>query len=290
MGRTLYLKETRSNGLRVLRDGPSVLIAAREKANRRVPVRLISRVVVMGNVRLDASAITLFAENDIPVVLLNPASEEVAVVIPYNHKLPSHYEEQKIFLSSRENIRYFETWVDAKRTVIQVNVLSRLLRSFAGRLRYGIGEGNYRELLSRMKPASEEKWTVAMGMVTNLFRGLIIEPLMRADLDPHLGILHRRHNFGLALDVCYIMGAESDAQCLQFFRRAKKNSYMKRRGNAWIITDAGVRDIVQRFENRKSVLENMIDQIIDELFELMREIGSGSKAEISSFRKQQAQG
>jgi len=274
MGRTLYLNGSRGKGLAVLRDGPSVLIASREKACRRVPVRLIGRVVIMGNVRVDARAITLFTGNDVPVVFLSRTAEEVAVAIPYNHRLPAHYEQQKVFLESQHNTGRFKEWADTKRMVIQSNVLKRMFRSLAGILRYGVGEGNYQELLSGMKPSDEEQWETVTNVVHNLLRGLIIEHLMKAGLDPHLGVVHRRHNFGLALDICHIMGAESDVQCLQFFRRAGDRPYIEKKGRRWVVTDAGMLNIVQRFENRRRTLDSLVAQIIDEIFELMRELNT----------------
>lgn len=271
MGRTLYLSEN-DNALSVRRDGPSVWIERREKAGQRVPARLLGRVVIIGNVRLDAGTITLFTENDIPVVFMNRSAEEVAVAIPYNHRLPSHYEEQKVFLMSAETISRYEQWAQAKRTVIQVGTLKRLYSGIASRIRYGIGEGNYQELLADLKPRSEEKWRLAMNVITNLFRGMIIERLLKADLDPHLGVLHRRHNFGLALDFCHILGAESDLQCIQLFRSEDLDSFMELTSKGWRVTARGMRSIVHRFENRRAVLENMVEITIDEIFELMREL------------------
>ncbi|MEW6108115.1 MAG: CRISPR-associated endonuclease Cas1 [Nitrospirota bacterium] len=271
MGRTLYLSENRDDIL-VVRDGPSVLIKGRETAGRRVPVRLLGRVIIIGNIRIDAGAITLFAENDIPVVFMNRKSDETAVAIPYNHRLPTHYEEQRVFLANEENIRRYEHWAGTKRMVIQVNMLRRIYRAIAPKIKYGLGEGNYQEVLSHMKPKSEEKWQIVMGIITNLFRGLIVEHLLKADLDPHMGVIHRRHNFGFALDVCHIMGAESDMQALQFFRRAEDSDYIERAKDGWRITNYGMRNIVHRFENRRKELHNMAEGIIDELFELMREL------------------
>jgi len=274
MGRTLYLKDGGGKGLTVLRDGPSVLITSRGKASRRVPARLMSRVVIIGNVRVDAAAITLFTENDIPVVFLNRSAEEVAVVVPYNHRLPDHYERQKVFLESLQNAGRFRKWADTRRMLIQSNVLRRIYRSLAPRLKYGIGEGNYQELLSGMKPQDEERWMAVMNVVNNLLRGLIVGHITKAGLDPHMGVIHRRRNFGLVLDICYIMGAESDMQGLQFFRCAKNNNYIEKKGQRWTVTDAGMRNIIQRFENRRQSLENMTAQIIDEIFELMRELNT----------------
>ncbi len=271
MGKTLYLNES-AGDLYVKRDGPSVWITARETAGRRVPARLLSRVVVMGNIKLDARAITLFAENDIPVVFMDNSAEETAMALPYNHRLPSHYDEQKVFLESEENTGRYEKWAQAKRTVFQMDVLRKLAPSLSGLLTFGIGEGNYQQVLSELKPKSEDKWSVITGIINSLFRGLIMEHVLKADLDPHTGVIHRRHNFGFVLDICYIVGAESDIQAVQFFRAERKVSLMEKRQNAWRVAEPGMRDIIHRFENKRVRLSNLVGTVIDEIFELMREL------------------
>ncbi len=269
MGRTLYLNE--NSNINVTRDGPSVWIQWCSGSGQRVPARLISRVVIIGNVKLEAGAITLFTENDIPVVFLTKSGEEVAVALPYNHKLPTHYEEQKVFLETAENSQRFENWANTKRMVIQVSIMRRLYRKSSYKFKFGFGEGNYQKLLSPFKPRSEDKWTAVTNVINNLFRLLIIEHLIKAGLDLHMGVIHRRHNFGLALDICYIMGGESDLQAIKFFRCAKSDHIEKISGN-WTLTDKGMRNIIQRFENRKVALHNIVSSIIDEIFELMRQL------------------
>jgi hypothetical protein len=270
MGRTLYLSEYK--GVRVMRDGPSVWIKRMDRSGQRVPVRLVSRVVIIGNVKIDAGSITLFTENDIPVVFMNYSGEQGAVAVPYNHKLHKHYEEQKVFLEAPENSERYVKWAEAKRMVIEVGILKRLFHHMAYKFRFGVGEGNYQELLAELKPSDDDKWLMVAGTVNNLLRGLIIEHVLRADLDPHLGVIHRRQNFGLALDICYIMGGESDMQTLQFFRCAKTGYYLESKDNRWTVTREGMKNIIQRFENRRDALNNMAEIIIDELFELMREL------------------
>lgn len=270
MGRTLYLNENR--GLRVLRDGPSLWIKWADRSDQRVPLRLVSRVVIIGNVKLDAGAITLFTEHHIPVIFMNHSGEESAVAIPYNHRLAKHYEEQKVFLETIENTERYIKWAETKRMVIQVNVLKRIYKKIAYKIRFGLGEGDYQAILSRLKPSETEKWTVVTNIINNLFRGFITEHILKADLDPHLGIIHRRHNFGLALDLCYAIGAESDLQSLQFFRSAVIDNFIYKTGGSWKVTPNGVKDIIHRFENKKNYLSNMIEITIDEFFELMREL------------------
>jgi CRISPR associated protein Cas1 len=270
MGRTLYLNECR--GLRVLRDGPSIWISRSDRAGQRVPVRLISRVIIIGNVKLDSGVITLFTDHDVPVVFMGYSGNETAVAIPYNHRLAKHYSEQQVFLDGHEHIERYITWADTKRMVIQVETLNRIFKRADGKLRFGLGDGNYQMILSRLRPVDEEQWCVVTGIVNNIFRGMIIERLLRADLDPHLGVLHRRHNFGLALDICHIMGAESDIQAVQFFRCPGQKPCIGKKGNSWAVTAEGMRNIIQRFENRREALANIVELIIDELFALMREL------------------
>lgn len=270
MGRTLYLSENK--GVRVMQDGPSVWVKWMDNSGQRIPVRLVSRVVIIGNVKIDSGAITLFTENDVPVVFMNHSGGEVAVAIPYNHRLAKHYEEQKVFLETPENSGRYRKWAETKRMVIQVDVLKRLFRKIDYEIRFGVGEGNYQELLASLKPSDEDRWLTVSGVIANLFRGIIIECLIKADLDPHIGVLHRRHTFGLALDLCYVMGGESDLQGLQFFRSPFVELYMKRRDGQWRLTETGMKNIIQRFENRRAALTNMVEMVIDELFELMREL------------------
>jgi CRISPR/Cas system-associated endonuclease Cas1 len=273
MEKALYINQT--NKPVVMRDGPSVWVTEEGRAGRRIPVRLINRVVIIGNVRVDAGAIMLFSSSNIPITFLDSRAKETAVVIPYNHRLPKHYKEQKILLASEDNIRRYKKWVNSRRTLIQLNFVKRFLPGLFKILRHkGFGEGNYQEILKGIRRVSEDKWHVINNVVVEIFRNMIIERLIKADIDPHLGVIHRRHNFGLALDICYIMGGEIDIQSVQFFRSDKKRDMMVRKDNHWIITDKGIKNIVHRFENRYNENKRLLEEIIDELFELIREMST----------------
>jgi CRISPR/Cas system-associated endonuclease Cas1 len=271
MGRTLYINHT--NKPVVFRDGPSIWVKEKGKAGRRIPARLVGRVIIIGNVTLDSGTITLFTNKNIPITFMNNRSEESAVVIPYNHRLPDHYKEQMIFLDSDENIGRYEEWANAKRALLQLNLLRRYLPALAIKLEQrGFGEGNYQEILKGLRRVGEEQWLIANGVVSNIFKNMVIESVLRADLDPHIGVIHRRHNFGLALDICYIMGGEIDIQCLQFFRSANFDSLMFKDKGRWVVTNEGIKNIAHRFENKRKEMKEKVENIIDELFILMREL------------------
>lgn len=271
MGRTLYINQT--NKPEILRDGPSVWIKEEGMAGRRIPARLVSRVIIIGNVTLDSGAITLFAENNTPITFMDNATDETAVVIPYNHRLPDHYKEQRIFLESHETIEHYEQWANSKRALLQMPLIRKYMPKLSGRLeKNGFGEGNYQEFLKGLRKVGERKWLVVNGIINNIFRNMIVEKLMKNGLDPHLGVIHRRHNFGLALDICYIMGGSSDMQTMQFFNACKERNLIEKIKDHYLVTNEGMKDIVQRFENRRASLQDKTENIIDEIFALMREM------------------
>lgn len=271
MERTLYLNENKN--LRVLRDGPSVWIKEEGKAGSRVPARLIGRVVIIGNVKIESGVITLFTERDIPVTFINYSGDSVAVALPYNDKLPRHYEEQKIFLKNDENTLRYKNWLESRRKEIQLNVIKRLSKRIHYKfMKYGFREKDYNSIINQFRKCNLEQWQVVTGIISNLFREMIIGCLIRADLDPHMGVFHRRHNFSLALDIGYVFGAEIDIQSLQFLKQINENIYLIKLNKNWSVSKEGMKDIIHRFENRKNHLINITEQLVDDIFEMMRDL------------------
>ena len=271
MDRTLYLNEKK--GLKVFRDGPSIWIREEGKASRRVPVRLISRVVIIGNLKLEAGVITLFTDNKVPVTLISRKGESVAVVMPYHDNLPLYYQSQKAFLSTEKNINRFKDWLYARRRFLEIYVLKRLSVKIAGEfIRQGFRMRDYRRVIARFNPFGKARWDIVKAVVENLFREMTVSCIIKADLDPHTGAMYRRHNFSLVLDICYIIEPLIDLQTIQFLRIAGKEDYLTKGAEGWSITDKGIKDIVQRYENSRKKLHPSVERLIDNLFELMREL------------------
>ncbi len=271
MDRTLYLNENK--GLKVYRDGPSVWIKEEGKAGSRVPARFIGRVVIIGNVKIESGIITLFTDRDIPVSFINYSGESVAVALPYNDRLPRHYEEQKIFLKNEKNTLRFKNWAESRRKEIQLNVIKRLSKKiFYKFTKFGFREKDYLNIINQFRKCNLEQWQLVTGIISYLFREMVIGCLIRAELDPHTGILHRRHNFSLALDLCYIFEAEIDIQSIQFIKQASENNYFIKENKNWLVSKEGMKDIIHRFENRKNQIINITEQLIDDIFEMMREL------------------
>jgi CRISPR/Cas system-associated endonuclease Cas1 len=271
MDRTLYLNENK--GLRVFRDGPSIWIREDGKAGRRVPARLVGRVVIMGNIKLESGVITLFTDRDVPVTFINCRGDSVAVALPYNEKLPRYYEEQKVFLETEENADRFKSWLHAKNKEMQLHVIQRLSKKLA--LKFagdGFRERDYRKIIQQFRTCSEDQWQVILGIAASLFREMTVGCLIKAGLDPHVGVLHRRYNFSLAFDLCHILEPETEIQCLQFASGAKENKHMMKDYGNWLVTKDGMKDIIQRFENRRKQVQDIVERLIDDIFVMIREL------------------
>ena len=269
MDRTLYLSEKET--LTVARDGPSIWISENGKAPRRIPARIIGRVVIVGNLRIEAGAITLFTENNIPVTFLDNRGKEIAVALGYNDGFSRYYEAQKLLISRTEHIERIKDWIKAKRRRLQLLVLKRLSKELSNKfINEGFREKDYLLIFDRQRP--RETWEIVLNVINGIFREMVISCLIRAGLDPHLGVLHRRHNFGLALDICYILEPEMHLQGIRFLRGAQRKGYIERTSDGWMVSKEGMKDIALRFENRREMIVEFVESLIDDIFEMIREL------------------
>jgi CRISPR/Cas system-associated endonuclease Cas1 len=271
MERTLYLTEKR--GMEVMRDGPSIWVREPGTSGRRIPARLLGRVIVVGNVKLDAGTITLFSYHNIPITFMNRDGTEVAVALAYNHLLESHREEQQVLLESEETAERFRIWTKAHRRTVQLRTVRKLSRDAARVFsKMGMRERDYQDFITRQITVGQKPRVLVHEAFHNLYRETILRGLVRADLDPHLGVVHRRVNYGLALDLWEIMAADADLQTAQFFRQERWEKLLRNDGGQWSLAPVGMRDIAQRFENRQKIVVGLVEKLIDDLFALIREL------------------
>ena len=273
MEKTLYLNENRE--MRVVRDGPSLWITIGNRAGCRVPARLVSRVVITGNVRLDAGCITLFTENGIPVIFINRRGELLATALGIiNPDLRLKERQTCLFANTVYRPRVLN-WIKASRKNLQLSLIRYLGYKKGIFSKKGFRERDFKEVISRYLPEDDRCVFIVKGMVSGLLYELLTSIVIRADLDPHLGIIHRRYNMGLVRDLAYIMEAEVLRQTIQFFRLKKWDFYFTRNSNNNAEKDlnpAGVRSVVMRFESHRDRLTNIADGLIDDIFNLMREL------------------
>ncbi|MBF0608515.1 MAG: CRISPR-associated endonuclease Cas1 [Candidatus Magnetobacterium sp. LHC-1] len=273
MDRTLYLNEAK--GIEIVRDGPSLLVKESGKANRRIPVRLIGRVFISGNVKLESGVFSLLAENQIPVMLMSVSGDNGSVCLPYNDRLPLYYDKQRIFIETEDNVSRFKAFCVSWRKRFQIEALTIMAKTQAQSfLEEGIKESEYCQAMAGYFTAYERQIKTVRRIVSNLSRGLIVEMLVKARLDPHMGVVHRRQNFGFALDISYILSPETDLQCVIFLQSCKGNNIDINSIHGGCGLRDVMRDIAGRYEGRRKRLGEKIELIIDDLFSLMRELGA----------------
>lgn len=268
MERTLYLNENTT--LDVIRDGPSLVVKEEGKSGRRVPARMIQRVVITGNIKLETGLITLFTQNNVPITFLDKKGNQIAVTLPYKQHLAEHDKVQRIFLESDYTTQRFMTFLRAYRQRVQIDVLKRLLKSQIPD-RYvtvGLKEEEYQQVINNATSPYRDIFHSIHNAVSALFAEMVISKLIASELDPHMGVMHRRQDFGFALDICHILGPEIDLQSIQFFYGKKGVDHRKQKE----MTSEERKAIAVRFENRKDVVVIMTEHIIDGMFELIREL------------------
>lgn len=249
MERTLYLKE--SPGLKVSRDGPSLWIERPHAAGQRVPVRLIRRVLIAGNVALDTDSLTVFAERGVPITLLDRDGMPVAHVwsaAPATLARRSHQAAALEDADVRERVAaLFRAWERGRRLVLA----SRLDPITAARWRrVGVRTGAYEAWIvqqARLRgvPLSRR------GTVRGALETLALEAITKGGWDPHLGVLDGASPMGFVRDCATALGAEADRLWLE---------------SGPVATGDGAaslsRDLAALFERHRPRLSTLLDRLL----------------------------
>ncbi len=257
MERTLYLKET--PGLRVSRDGPSLWIERRHTAGQRVPVRLIRRVLIAGNVALDTESLMAFAERGVPITLLNREGEPLAVVLGCAAGLFARRGHQAAALEDPRLRDRLCAWLRAWERGRRLALASRLDPVTAARWRQ---EG--------LRPLDYERWITRQARLRGVslrrrgfFRAalqtLALEAIVEAGWDPHLGALHRAQPMGLVRDC--VAALQSDADLVWLDSGSE-------------ISDAAdplPRALAELFESRRPRLAMLLRRLLDQFAIMMWE-------------------
>lgn len=257
----------------VARDGPSLWITMGNKAGRRVPARIINRVIITGNVKLDSGVITLFTGNGVPVTFLNRKGDIIGTALGVVNPDWRLKERQTMLFSNSLYRSRVLNWITAKRRNCQMQLLKDLacqdVKIFIAK---GLREKDFKKALSGFIPVDETVVRIVSGTVKGMAYELVTNCLLTSDLDPHLGVLYRRYNMGLVRDLCYIIEAEIARQTVQFFRLKRWDVYLESQNREWMLNPAGMRSIAMRFESHQKRVQEIIGCLIDDIFQLMREL------------------
>lgn len=267
--RTLYLNENRR--LVVKRDGPSLWMEDGEKAGRRVPVRLISEVIVRGSVMIDSDALILLVEHGVPVSFIN--NRVIATALPRDYT--SSYLSEKV-----ERLAYSEDgraktleWLSSRRRNFQAMMIKDLFKEASDFIdRKGFREIDYRKYMECLlaRDLGKDKVAVVSLVLDGLFHELVLRRVLEIGFDPHLGFLHRHLDFGFVKDLCHILESERDRQLVKFFRSPSVGECLHKSNGRWMINSMGMKKIAISFENHKKKILEYINILLDDFFGILR--------------------
>jgi CRISPR/Cas system-associated endonuclease Cas1 len=274
MDRTLYLSEKEK--MTVITDGQSILVKEKAKADRRVPSRLIERVIIIGNVKLDSSSITLFTERSVPVTFLDNSGRVLATVMKYSENFRDRMAYQYRFVADGSSLSEFREFAFSKRK----NLMLYVIRDFNKTLwhifvRKGFSEKDFRSFISKNIKADERDRNVVSSFISGLLHETALKIIIANEFDPHFGIINRGKNFGFVKDFLFMMDAEKERQLLMFFRNKQGKEILRKTSSGLLIDEEFRLEIINRYENRLSLIKNEIEFIFDDFFKLIREVSYG---------------
>lgn len=208
MDKTLYVSENPT--IRIRRDGPSLWIEQDGSAGRRIPARLIRRVIIRGNVSLDSGSLLLFTERGVPITLIRQDGRCRAVVLPIHGGNERRRARQRSTWEDPEKRERLVAWLAAWEHGRRVALITRLDPSQVRLWKHtGFrGEDYDAWLAERFDLCLKENGERAFA--ASLLFEYILAHVTGEGWDPHVGIRHAAGPLGFVHDVTDALGAEAD--------------------------------------------------------------------------------
>lgn len=265
MKRTLYINENERH-IYVKVDGPSLIICSPYIAERRIPLPMIGRVIIFGNISIDSEILTCLADANIPVLFVSKWARSFSFSLNVHYAITKRSSKLDRLVKDQRKMTEFFNWAKDEKAFLEANVLKSLARCKAG-----INSTDYQEVILFFMPYDLIKWKTVRNIIRILFWSLIVEELLNKNLNPHQGLIHNRRPFGLVRDYAYIMTPEIDMQALQFFKSDSLDALIKPAEGAFLLTSRGIHNIINRFENKQYIPRHISQVITDKIFELVGE-------------------
>lgn len=264
MKKTLYLNGSDSL-YRLSLDGPSLLITSPDTAARRIPVTMLGKVIVYGNITLESDTLTYLSENNIPVLLISKWARGESILISLNYSMSLPCIKLESIVRDEKKARDFIDWARRMRAFLQRIIAKKLYH-----YNCNISGDDYKKLIYMLMPENKNHWRIVKNILRMLFWSSIIEELINNQFNIHCGIMHNKTSFGLVRDYYYILHPETDLQALQFFRSDSVDLLINRKkNNQPLLNSRGIHNIVHRFENKQYFFTKMIKTISNKLTELL---------------------
>jgi CRISPR/Cas system-associated endonuclease Cas1 len=208
MDRTLYLNE--SDRVKLVVDGPSLWVTPKGKAGRRIPARLIGRVVIFGNVRVGIDMIVLFAARGIPVSFYSRKGEPLATALPRMPVPGVNADRLRDAMETAGGMERLADWMKSRRTAFMLEWLREAGHPMAAAIESsGLDEASYERAAAR-RFGDAARYAETAGLLRGMVEETALNVIVKAGLDAHIGIRQNGRDFGLCADFGWIMRGEID--------------------------------------------------------------------------------
>lgn len=208
MDRTLYLNE--SDRVKLVVDGPSLWVTPKGKAGRRIPARLIGRVVIFGNVRVGVDMIALFASRGTPVSFYTRKGEPLATALPRMPVPGVNADRLRDAMETADGLELLVNWMKSRRTGIILSWLREISPPVAEEIAVkGFDEAAYSRMVIR-RAGGEPRYAEVAAILRGMVEETTLNVIGKAGLDAHIGIRQNGRDFGLCADFDWMMRGEID--------------------------------------------------------------------------------
>jgi len=275
--RTLYLAGR--DGVQVRRQGASVAVTVPGRAEQRVPARRVGRVIILGEVTLPVTALTLFSERGVPVTFLDRQGRTRGILLhphpPEDPRGAGWFRSLRTDEVSRRQVRRLYA---AHRRRLQLGALAAInspMRDFARER--GLRDQDYQQWLRAA--IREETPQSAVAVARRTLKTLLLNwcgrALTAARIDGRMGLADPHRPLGLADEVSDTLYPICDPVWVRLFRKKDAVRHFITEGLDWAIAPRHARWLIAPYEHQGPRIQAAFDALLHDLLNLPWEIPYG---------------
>ncbi len=277
--RTLYLAGR--DGVRLRRQGASVAVTVPGRAEQRVPARRVGRVVILGEVTLPVSALTLFSERGVPVTFLDGQGRTRGILLhprpPEDPRGAGWFRSLRADEVSRRQVRRLYA---AHRRRLQLGALAAIVSPMRGFARErGMRDQDYQQWLrAAIREGTPHS---AVAVVRRTFKTLLLNwcsrALTAARIDGRMGLTDPHRPLGLAEELADTLYPICDPIWVRLFRKQDAVRHFITEGLEWAVAPRHARWLIAPYEHQGPRIQAAFDGLLRDLLNLPWEIPYGRR-------------
>ena len=268
--RTLYLAGR--EGVAVRREGAAVAITVPGSACQRVPARRVGRVVILGELTLPVSALTLFSERGVPVTFLDRAGRTRGILLhpnpPEDPRGSGWFRSLRADEVSRNQVRRLYA---AHRRRLQLGALAAIqspMREWARER--GLRDQDYQQwlLATTREGTPREAVRVVRRTLSSFLLNWCGRALVAARIDQRMGLVEPCRPLGLAEEVASTLYPIVDPVWVGLFRKQDAVRHFQLEGLEWALAPRQARWLIAPYEAQGPRLTAAFDGLLRDLLSL----------------------